>query len=269
WVPDRARYRSLVRDDEDEALPHLRVPAACFARVMRRSPSNWRGRRECRVLQPHPQPCVRSEEAHKQSHHRSSRLTDIPCATVYGLLRAPPGVRDLIVTVMRGSRRVGPEGPTSPTRALSTSPGVPGPHGFAVRVSVARLATPPTSIASRLTFRDDAHTPLLPRRDARLIARFPIFGNRYFRARTGRPDQIERAHEIRVSAHAILSVEARQRDATLGKLIKLIRPLKSFSSRERLRPVGSVAHREQIGASGKSRIVGWAKARQRRAHHLL
>jgi len=37
---------------------------------------------------------------------------------------------------------------------------VPGPHGFTVRVSVARLATPSASIASRLTFRDDAHTPL-------------------------------------------------------------------------------------------------------------
>ena len=30
----------------------------------------------------HPQPCVRMEEAHKRSHHRSSRNIDIPCAMV-------------------------------------------------------------------------------------------------------------------------------------------------------------------------------------------
>ena len=30
----------------------------------------------------HPQPCVRMEEAHKHSHHRSSRNIDIPCAMV-------------------------------------------------------------------------------------------------------------------------------------------------------------------------------------------
>src|SRR5262249_43099258 len=82
----------------------LRIPAARL-RPSRceHHPRIRRGRRECRVLQPHPQPCVRSEEAHKQSHHTSTPLTDIPCAMVYGLLRALPGVRDLLVTVMRGS----------------------------------------------------------------------------------------------------------------------------------------------------------------------
>src|SRR6516164_7645165 len=42
---------------------------------------------------PHPQPCVRMEEAHKRSHHRSSRNIDIPCAVVItAYLRALPGV---------------------------------------------------------------------------------------------------------------------------------------------------------------------------------
>jgi len=34
----------------------------------------------------HPQPCVRSKEAHKQSHHRCSRHIDIPCAMVLTLI---------------------------------------------------------------------------------------------------------------------------------------------------------------------------------------
>jgi hypothetical protein len=51
------------------------------------------------------------------------------------------------------------------TRRLSTSPGVPGPHAFAVRIRIARLTVRPRPSHPRLTFRDDAHTPLLPRRD--------------------------------------------------------------------------------------------------------
>jgi hypothetical protein len=50
----------------------------------------------------HPQPCVRMEEAHKRSHHRSSRNIDIPCAMVFtAYLRALPGVHDFLVTVTR------------------------------------------------------------------------------------------------------------------------------------------------------------------------
>src|SRR5262249_46170253 len=41
--------------------------------------------------QPHPQPCVRMEEAHKQSHHRSAAFAGIPCAMVYDLFRVLPG----------------------------------------------------------------------------------------------------------------------------------------------------------------------------------
>ena len=59
---------------------------------------------------PHPQPCVRMEEAHKRSHHRSSRNIDIPCAMVFtAYLRALPGVHDFLVIVACGSRRVRPE----------------------------------------------------------------------------------------------------------------------------------------------------------------
>ena len=47
--------------------------------------------------------------------------TGIPCAMVYGLWRALPGVHDLVVTV--ACRLV--------TGRLNTSPGVPGPRAFA------------------------------------------------------------------------------------------------------------------------------------------
>jgi hypothetical protein len=42
------------------------------------------------------------EEAHKRSHHRSSRNIGIPCAMVFtAYLRALPGVHDFLVTVTR------------------------------------------------------------------------------------------------------------------------------------------------------------------------
>jgi len=47
------------------------------------------------------------------------------------MLRALPGVHDLLVTVARGLI----------ARALSTSPGVPGPHDFSVRSSAVRPTT--------------------------------------------------------------------------------------------------------------------------------
>jgi hypothetical protein len=49
----------------------------------------------------HPQPRVQGDK-HTSRHHRCSRNIDIPCAMVLTLLRALPGVHDLLVTVMRG-----------------------------------------------------------------------------------------------------------------------------------------------------------------------
>jgi hypothetical protein len=81
--------------------------------------------------------------------------------------RALPGVRDLIVTVACASRRVGPEGPTSPICRLSTSPGVPGPHAFAVRASAARHTARSRPSPPAPNTRDDREAPLSRARDAR------------------------------------------------------------------------------------------------------
>src|SRR4029077_10977889 len=53
------------------------------------------------------------------------------------------------------------------SQELSASVGAPGPHVFAVRFSVARLATPLRPSHPALNVRDDRDTPLLVRRDAR------------------------------------------------------------------------------------------------------
>src|SRR6266481_5844630 len=52
------------------------------------------------------------------------------------------------------------------SRKLDPSVGGTGPHDFAVRVGIARLATPFASIASRLAF-VTTRSPLLSRRDSR------------------------------------------------------------------------------------------------------
>jgi hypothetical protein len=65
----------------------------------------------------------------------------------------------LLVTVARKS---------SPC-ALSTSPGVPGPHAFAVRTRFARHATRATSIAFHPAFRGDRDPPLLPGWNGRIM----------------------------------------------------------------------------------------------------
>ena len=59
----------------------------------------------------------------------------------------------MVATVVRGR-----------FRGLSACFGAPGPHDFAVRVSLARLATLPASTASRPAF-VTTRTPLLPGRD--------------------------------------------------------------------------------------------------------
>jgi len=61
----------------------------------------------------------------------SAASTGIPCAMVLTLLRALPGVPGFLATVaLRIIARLDP------------SVGGTGPHGFAVRLIVARLATP-------------------------------------------------------------------------------------------------------------------------------
>jgi hypothetical protein len=100
---------------------------------------------------------VCSEESTRVSHYRFNRDTRPSLRNgVNGVVRAFPGVRDLIVTVVRG---------IIITRDLSTSPGAPGPHASAVRRDITRQSISPASIASRPTF-VTTRTPLLPRRDS-------------------------------------------------------------------------------------------------------
>jgi hypothetical protein len=67
-----------------------------------------------------------------------SRNIDIPCAMVFDLLRALPGVHDLV-----SHRRL-----RITSARLGTSPGAPGPHTFVDRVHIARRATLVTSLAA-------------------------------------------------------------------------------------------------------------------------
>ena len=98
---------------------------------------------------------VCSKKAHELVTTGSTETSGLPCAMVLTLLRALPGVHDLLVTVVR--RII--------TYALNASPGAPGPHDFVVRDGIARRTMPPASIASRLACRDDRDPPLVPRRD--------------------------------------------------------------------------------------------------------
>src|ERR1700751_4940327 len=80
---------------------------------------------------------------------------------VLTLLRALPGVRDLIVTVACGIV----------TRRLSASPGAPGPHDFVVRNRFARqtIRLHPSHPASNT--RDDREAPLVSRKSGRMCER--------------------------------------------------------------------------------------------------
>src|ERR1700747_1268096 len=105
--------------------PHSR--GVISPELSKKDPPLRRGRREHRVFQPHPWPRVQqrkhtSSSPQVQPLHRRS-LRD----GVNAYIRALPGVRDLIVTVTCDT-----------SRRLSASPGAPGPHDFAVRLSRAR-----------------------------------------------------------------------------------------------------------------------------------
>src|SRR5262249_34358107 len=93
-----------------------------------------------------------------------------PCAMVYGLSRALPGVRALIATV---TRKI--------TRELDLSVGRSGPHDFTVRFDLARPARPRRPSHPAANVRDDRDTPLLWRRDGRTIRLICISGKaKYF-----------------------------------------------------------------------------------------
>src|SRR5262245_7322042 len=130
----------------DVRLMRRDSPESCWSSVPRKS--EGAGKAGCWL---HPQPRVQQEST-RVIHHRFSRDTRPSLRNgVNGVVRALPGVHDLLVTVARMS---------SP-RALGTSPGVPGPHVFAVRQP--RRSSRDTAFVHRSPprVRDDAYAPLL------------------------------------------------------------------------------------------------------------
>jgi hypothetical protein len=80
--------------------------------------------------------------------------TGIPCAMVYGLLRALPGVHDLV-----SHRRL-----ANVLQDLTPAQGCQD-HAASPSASVPLVLRPEPSIASRATFRDDREPSLLSARD--------------------------------------------------------------------------------------------------------
>src|SRR5277367_73605 len=79
---------------------------------------------------------------------------------------------------------------------LDASVGASGPHDLAVRIGIARLATPSASIASRSTF-VTTRTPLVSGRDGGKLPRFRIFRNENILVRrSGQPKSHDSVHEI-------------------------------------------------------------------------
>jgi hypothetical protein len=99
----------------------------------------------------HPWPS-RKKVAQRREVHRYRRNTaGLPCTVVYGLLRALLGEPDFVVTVISAMRMH--------RRQLSAGHGAPGPHGFAVRITVVRPATMLRPPHPALNVRDDAYAP--------------------------------------------------------------------------------------------------------------
>jgi hypothetical protein len=116
----------------------LGVPAARCARVLHLAcPQRFRGRRESRVPIAPVGPVQQKSTGVGPQVNRSN--AGFPCAMVYGLLRALPGVPGVLATVAR----------ELVTRELDPSVGGSGPHDFAVRELRRSSNAQSASIASR------------------------------------------------------------------------------------------------------------------------
>ena len=121
----------------------LRDLAAQSTRVLPRTscPSKFRGRRESRVANAPAASRAKLNKAHERRHHRFTGVDPaFPAQWFYGLYRALPGERILVVTVTDGLK-------ARQTRSDLISPPpawhqqrVSEPHGFAVRSSADHLA---------------------------------------------------------------------------------------------------------------------------------
>jgi hypothetical protein len=137
----------LARNDGIDTTPHSRDAkcARAVAKTLSLERKEGAGKAGCPM---HPQPRVQSKKAHELITTGSPEQSDFPCAMVLTAYNALSPVTGSFATVACACYR-----------RLDSSVGAPGPHALAVRDGVARLATPPASIASRPNVRDDGQRP--------------------------------------------------------------------------------------------------------------
>src|SRR5580704_11297100 len=102
----------------------------------------------------HPQPRVRFVVlvCTRVFTAEAPETSGIPHAMVLRLIaRSPRGPGSLAPVILEKLASQG----------LNASVGAPGPHAFAVRFSIARLATPPRPPHPAPNVRDDAYAPLI------------------------------------------------------------------------------------------------------------
>ena len=137
----------------------FRIPAAASARVVPKiPPSKDRGRRESRVRAAPAVSCAMCTKKCAHEHTGSAESIRPSLRNGFTAYSALSPVNGLSCHRRHADR----------SAQLDASVGASGPHDFAVRVSVARLASQPASTASRTNVRDDRDTPLLRVRDVRI-----------------------------------------------------------------------------------------------------
>jgi hypothetical protein len=148
WIA-RPSAQSRTRRAMTSSETSISIPAARSARVLpKRWPSRERraqgmpGARRTRGL-------VCSEESTRVRNRGYAEHSGIPCAMVFDVCRALPGVPGSVVTVACICCK------------LDTSVGVPGPHGFVDRTGRVRLTLPARPSHPAPNVRDDRVAPLL------------------------------------------------------------------------------------------------------------
>jgi hypothetical protein len=162
------------------------------------------GKRERKT---HPQPRVHSEST-RVSNHRYAATSGLPCAMVYGLFRALPGVRDLIVTVAHKTS-LAHLAPAQGCQDHTASPSA---------IDIVRRAKPIASTTSRPTFVTCAR-PSCRGGTAAMDHHFPKNGSKiFFVPGLDRTNQVESAHEFRFFAQGILCLRGPRERAAIAKI---------------------------------------------------
>ncbi len=158
-LSDAAPRRMRHDKDGDTTCRSRRATRARVLHLL--VPVDNRGRREGRVSAAPMAPCAADAQRNAHgSNHRYSRVhSGLPCAVVYGLLRALPGEPDFVVTVIRAMRlRIFRDlAPALGRQDHTTSPSTKEP--FVFRLPRVHRIPHSTSVTTR--------TSLLPRRNAR------------------------------------------------------------------------------------------------------